>query len=280
MIDVTPSPIAFAIGPLVVHWYGIAYAVGLTAAYLVISREARWRGLEVGQLGNGMIVVAIAALAGGRLYHVIDQWQLYRDDLTKIVLPPYSGLGVYGGIIAGTIAAYLYARWRKQPFLHWADAVAPGLFVMQVIARWGNFFNQELYGSPTNLPWGVAVQCQYRTQGYACPPGADAAATLGQHFQPLFLYESISGVLGALFLVWLGRRFGSRLRPGDLLLIFFVWYGSVRFILESLRANNWTFFGIPTAQVIAAITVLGALAILVVRHQARPPEQGDFSPAD
>ena len=279
MIDVTPIPIAFALGPLVVHWYGIAYAVGLAAAYLVIRREARWRGLDVGQLGNGMIVVAIAALAGGRLYHVIDQWQLYRDDLTKIVLPPYSGLGAYGGIIAGTIAAYLYARSRNQPFLRWADAVAPGLFVMQAIARWGNFFNQELYGSPTNLPWGVAIQCQYRTQGYACPPGADVAATLGQHFQPLFLYESISGVLGALVLIWLARRFGPRLRPGDLLLTFFVWYGSVRFILESFRANNWTFFGVPTAQVIAAITVLGALAILVARHQGRPPEQGDPSPA-
>ena len=183
MIDLTPSPIAFAIGPLTVHWYGIAYAVGLAAAYFVIAHEARWRGLDVGLLPNAMIVVAIAALIGGRLYHVIDQWQLYKDDPLKIVLPPYSGLGVYGGIIAGTIAAVLDARWKQQPFLRWADAVAPGLFVMQAVARWGNFFNQELYGAPTNLPWGIAIECQYRTQGYACPPGSDPTATLGQHFQ-------------------------------------------------------------------------------------------------
>jgi phosphatidylglycerol---prolipoprotein diacylglyceryl transferase len=181
VIDLTPSPIAFSIGPLAVHWYGIAYAVGLAAAYLVIAHEARWRGLDVRLLPNAMIVVAVAALIGGRLYHVIDQWQLYRDDPLAIVLPPYSGLGVYGGIIAGTIAAVLYARWKRQPFLPWADAVAPGLFVMQAIARWGNFFNQELYGAPTNLPWGIAIQCMYRTQGYACPPGSDPAATLGQH---------------------------------------------------------------------------------------------------
>ena len=196
MIDLTPSPIAFAIGPLTVHWYGIAYAVGLAAAYFVIAHEARWRGLDVRLLPNAMIVVAIAALIGGRLYHVIDQWQLYKDDPLKIVLPPYSGLGVYGGIIAGTIAAVLYARWKHQPFLRWADAVAPGLFVMQAVARWGNFFNQELYGAPTNLPWGIAIECQYRTQGYACPPGSDPTATLGQHFQPMFLYESLSGLLG------------------------------------------------------------------------------------
>ena len=258
MIDLTPSPLVFSFGPLALHWYGVAYAVGLAAAYLVIRHEARWRGLDVRLLPNGMIVVAVAALIGGRLYHVIDQWQLYRDDPLKIVLPPYSGLGVYGGIVAGTVAAVLYARWKHQPFLLWADAVAPGLFVMQAVARWGNFFNQELYGAPTNLPWGIAIQCMNRTQGYACPPGSDPAATLGQHFHPMFLYESISGLLGALFLIWLSRRFVNRLRPGDLLLVFFIWYGAVRFVVESLKADNWTFFGVPTAQIIAAVTVIGA----------------------
>jgi len=279
VIDLTPSPIAFSIGPLAVHWYGIAYALGLAAAYLVISREARWRGLDVGLLPNGMIVVAIAALIGGRLYHVIDQWQLYRDDLLRIVLPPYSGLGVYGGIIAGVAVAYGYARWKRQPFLAWADAVAPGLFVMQAIARWGNFFNQELYGSPTNLPWGIAIQCQYRTQGYECPPGSDPLATLGQHFHPMFLYESLSGLIGAIVLIWIARRFAGRLRTGDLLLVFFVWYGAVRFVVESLKADNWRIFGIPTAQIVAAITVLGAAAILVARH-ARSSSQGPPAAAE
>ena len=271
MIDITPSPIALSIGPLAVHWYGVAYALGLAAAYIVISREARWRELDVELLTNAMIVVAIAALIGGRLYHVIDQWQLYRDDLLRILLPPYSGLGVYGGIIAGTITAFLYARWKHQPFLAWADAVAPGLFVMQAIARWGNFFNQELYGSPTNLPWGIAIQCQYRTQGYECPPGSDPTATLGQHFQPMFLYESLSGLIGTIVLIWIARRFAGRLRTGDLLLVFFIWYGSVRFAVETLKADNWTFFGIPTAMLISAVAVVGALGILVLRHRGRPP---------
>lgn len=266
MINLTPNPIAFSLGPIEVHWYGIAYAVGLAIAYFVIAREARWGKLEVELLPNAMIVVAIAALIGGRLYHVIDQWQLYKDDLLRIVLPPYAGLGVYGGIIVGTLAAYLYIRWKHQPFLSWADAVAPGLFAMQAVARWGNFFNQELYGAPTNLPWGIAIQCQYRTQGYACPPGSDPLATLGQFFQPLFLYESLSGVLGAIALVWLARRFARRLRAGDLLLVFFIWYGTVRFVLESLKADNWTFFGVPVAQIIAGITVAGATILLVGRH--------------
>ena len=273
MIDVTPNPIAIAIGPLEIHWYGIAYAVGLAVAYAVITRAARWRGLNVALLASGMIVVAIAALIGGRLYHVIDQWQLYKDDLLRIVLPPYAGLGVYGGIVTGTMAAFLYARWKEQPFLAWADAVAPGLFAMQAVARWGNFFNQELYGAPTDLPWGIAIQCQYRTQGYPCPPGSDPLATLGQHFQPMFLYESLSGLLGALVLIWLARRLRDRLLAGDLVLIFLIWYGTVRFVLEGLKADNWQIFGIPTAQIFSAVFVVVSIGLLVVRHLRRrePP---------
>lgn len=271
MFDFVPNPIAIQLGPVAVHWYGIAYAVGLAVAYAVISREARWRGLDLAVLGNGMIVVAIAALVGGRLYHVIDQWKQYQDDLLKIVLPPYSGLGVYGGIIAGTIAAVLYARWQRQPFLRWADAVAPGLFAMQAVGRLGNFFNQEVYGAPTDLPWGVAIQCQNRTQGYECPPGSDPLATLGQHFQPLFLYESLSGLLGALALIWLARHYRDRLVPGDLLLVFFVWYGSVRFVLESFKTANWLFFGVPTAQIISVLVIVPALAVLIARHRPGHP---------
>ena len=123
MIDWTPDPIAISIGPITVFWYGVMYAIGLAATFVVIEREARRRGLDTGILVNGMIIVAIAALIGGRLYHVIDQWDRYKDNLPSIVLPPYSGLGVYGGIVTGFIAAYLYARWKRQPFLTWADCV-------------------------------------------------------------------------------------------------------------------------------------------------------------
>jgi len=134
VIDVTPDPIALQIGPLAIHWYGIAYALGLTGAFIVIEREARRRGADTRYLVNGMIVVAVAALIGGRLCHVFDQWQLYKDDLTKIVLPPYSGLGVYGGIAFGLVAMIAYTRFRHLDFWTWADIVGPGLLVMQWIA--------------------------------------------------------------------------------------------------------------------------------------------------
>jgi phosphatidylglycerol:prolipoprotein diacylglycerol transferase len=268
MFDVPPDPIAFSLGPLNIGWYGLCYAIGLAAAYLLLVWLARRAGEDPDIVGNGIIIVAVAALIGGRLYHVIDQWQLYKDDPIKIVLPPYSGLGVYGGIITGTIAAWWYARRRGVSFPRWADIIAPALFVMQAIGRWGNYFNQELYGPPTTLPWGIPIDCAHRLQDiYPCSALPEATT----RFHPMFLYESISGVLGAIFLIWLGYRFRSRLRPGDLLLVFFIWYGTTRFVLENLRVDNWTFFGIPTAQIISLGAILIGVGGLIYRHRRGHP---------
>ena len=138
---------------------------------------------------------------------------------------------------------------------------------MQAIARWGNFFNQELYGSPTTLPWGIPIDCAHRIAGaafdYTC-----AVLPETTRFHPLFLYESLSGALGAIVLIWLGFHARKRLRPGDLLLVFFIWYGAVRFALEAFREGNWTFFGVPTAQIVSALFILGALVILFWRHRS------------
>ena len=247
---------------------------------LVVTDQAKRMGLDTRIIGNGLLVVAIAALIGGRLYHVIDQWTLYQDDPIKIILPPYSGLGAYGGLITGLIALWLFVRYHHQSFWRWADAAVAGVFIMQAIARWGNFFNQELYGPPTNLPWGIAIDCAHRVVEYACPPGSDPAATLGEHFHPLFLYESLSGFLGLVTVLWLTRRYGHRLRPGDLVAVFFIWYGSVRFVLELLRTNNWTFYGVPVAQIVSAGFVVAALVILYLRHRGpRAPDDVIVPPA-
>ena len=269
MLDLTPDPVAIQIGPFPIYWYGIGYAVGLALVYLLLVRLAKRAGEDDEIAGNGMIIVAIAALIGGRLYHVIDQWQRYQDDLLSIVLPPYTGLGVYGGIITGTVAAFLYARYKGAPFLRWADIVAPALFVMQAVARWGNFFNQELYGTPTDLPWGIPIDCAHRIAAYPCSEFPEATT----RFHPLFLYESLSGIIGALVLIWMGYHLRHRLRPGDLLFTFFIWYGAVRFLLEPLRQENWTFNGIPTASLVSLAFIAVGVAALLWRH--RPGHEAD-----
>ena len=126
---------------------------------------------------------------------------------------------------------------------------------MQAIARWGNFFNQELYGSPTTLPWGIPIDCAHRIAAYPCATFPLETT----RFHPLFLYESLSGLIGLLALVWIGYHLRRRLRPGDLLLLFFIWYGIVRFTLEAFRSDNWTFFGVPTAQVVSAAFIVLAV---------------------
>jgi len=284
MINITPDPVAIQIGPLPVYWYGIAYAIGLAVAYLVLVRQARRFGQDPEIIGNSLIVIAVAALIGGRLYHVIDQWGLYQGDPLKIILPPYSGLGVYGGLITGVIAFIAVVRYHRLNPWVWADIVAPALFTMQAIGRWGNFFNQELYGPPTNLPWGIAIDCAHRIGDhglaqYPCTQFPEATTA----FHPLFLYESISGVLGALFLIWLSRRRPYPLRPGDQALIFFIWYPIVRFVLENLRTGNWVVGGVPTAQIMSVAFALGAFLILLYRHRRRvdaapPVGRGDAGP--
>jgi phosphatidylglycerol:prolipoprotein diacylglycerol transferase len=282
MIDLTPDPVFIRLFGFPIYWYGIAYAVGLAAVYWVLVREARFRGLEEDRIGTGLIIVAVAALLGGRLYHVIDQWStLYAADPIRALLPVardpsgnlvfagFTGLGVPGGIITGTVAGWVYVRRTAQPFWRWADVVAPALFVMQAIGRWGNFFNQELYGPPTTLPWGIRIDCAHRiADQYPC-----STFPITTHFHPLFLYESLSGIAGALVLIWLARRPRSRLVPGDLLLIFFIWYGLTRFALEGFRVDNWTYFEIPMARIVTLGFILVGLVGLWVRHgPGRPAE--------
>jgi phosphatidylglycerol:prolipoprotein diacylglycerol transferase len=267
MIDWTPNPIALQIGPLSLYWYGIAYAVGLAGAYWIMVRQARRFGERTDIIGNSLIIVAVAALIGGRLYHVIDEWQLYASDPIKIILPPYSGLGIFGGFVTGAIAVLVLARRYRVSAWRWADIVAAGIFVMQAAGRLGNFFNQELYGPPTNMPWGIAIDCLHRVELYPCTTFPVETT----HFHPLFLYESLSGLIGAATLVWLSSRPRPWLRVGDLAAIMFMWIGAVRFLVEFLRIGNWRIGDIPTAQLFGVAFVLVGLGMLLIRRRQDAP---------
>ncbi len=238
MIDWTPQPIAFSVGPLAVHWYGIMYAIGLAATFIVVEREARRRGLDTGLLANGFIVIAFAALVGGRLYHVIDQWDArYRNDLLAIVLPPYSGLGVYGGIATGFLAAVLYTRWKRPavPGLGRRGRAGPARDAGR--GTLGQLLQPGALRAADQPAVGDRDPVRESDRGVGLPAGG--TTPVDAHFVPLFLYESISGLVGAVVLLLLARRARS-LRPGDVVLLFFAWYGTTRFLLEPLRTNNWT----------------------------------------
>jgi phosphatidylglycerol:prolipoprotein diacylglycerol transferase len=284
MIDFTPNPLAFAFGPLEIRWYGVAYVAAIIAGTWLAFRLARQRGERTDMLVDGLIIVAIAALIGGRAYHVIDQWAYYQNHLAQIVLPPYSGLGIYGGLLTGMLAIVWYARRKHLSFWRWADIIVPCVLLAQAVGRWGNFMNQELYGPPTGLPWGIAIQCQYRVAEFACPVGSDPTATLGQHFTPLFFYESVLSLIGVGVMLFLWRHFTAHRRllvAGDVGLIYFVWYGLERSLLETLRSGwNWTFFGLATAQVVGLSAAAAAIVAILIRHWwvRHHPEEADGGP--
>jgi phosphatidylglycerol:prolipoprotein diacylglycerol transferase len=269
MIDFTPNPVALALGSLEIRWYGIGYVAAIIAATWLAFREARKRGERTDIIVDSLMVMAVAALIGGRAYHVIDQWAYYKDNLSAIFLPPYSGLGIYGGLFTGLLAVIWLQRHYKVNFWRWGDIIAPCILVAQAVGRWGNFMNQELYGPPTTLPWGIAIQCQYRVQEFACP-AYGGTTPANAHFIPLFFYESVLSLIGVFVMLFLWRRFTAHHRlliAGDVGLLYFVWYGVERSILETFRSGwNWTFFGLATAQLVGLGAAAAAIVTILIRH--------------
>ena len=281
-LAVLPSPasnIALHLGPLDIPWYGVGYAVALAWGTWLSARLARRRGLDPNDVMDGLLLVVICGLIGARLYHVIDQWQLYKDDLLAIVLPPYSGLALYGGVLGGLVGLVIYTRRRGIPTRRWADTVVPALFFGQAIARWGNFANQELYGPPTSAPWGIAIDCAHRVAAYACPPLGTVPADAG--FHPLFFYESALTFTGGVIALVLLLRLGNRLRDGDLVAFWLIWYGLVRSYLETFRLTyDFTFFGVPVAILFGLSATVVGVAILAWNHRDRPRRDQEPWPDD
>ena len=279
LIDVTP-PSGIDLGPLTLGFYGIGFVLAAAVMILVSQSEARRKGLDPGLVTNAIIVVAIFALVGARLYHVIGEWHFYADDPIRAILPPYAGLGLYGGIIGAAVGIWVFLRGKTIPLGRALDVVVPGTLFAQGIARWGNFFNQELYGPPTDLPWGITIECANRVAQYPC--SLHPVETTG--FHPLFFYESVLTITGGVIALVLARRFGALLRDGDLASFWMIWYGGVRLVLELFRDGwNWTIAGIPTAMLIGVVLIAAGIGTAWWRHRDTGATGGrgsDANPAD
>lgn len=269
----SPSQGVWHLGPLPIRAYALAIILGVLAA--VWTGERRWvaRGGTHGQIGDIALWAVPAGLVGARAYHVATDHNLYfgngADPVGALEIW-HGGLGIWGAIAGGLLGAWFYCRRHGILLRPLADALAPSVLLAQVIGRFGNYFNQELYGPPTSLPWGIAIDCAHRVVEYPCTTFPLALT----HFHPLFLYESLSGLIGAGLLVWLSRRPRPWLRVGDLVAIMFIWIGGFRFLLEFLRIDNWRLAEIPTAQIFGIGFVIVGIALLVIRHRQDAPILG------
>ncbi len=254
------------IGALELRWYSVMILSGLLAGIVLAQREAKRLGEDPEHVVNIAVLGAVAGLIGARTYHVVDRWnEVYVHDPVTVFFIWNGGIGIFGAIAGSALALAAYVWWvnrraragnpgaRPMNVLRWFDIGAPAFLLGQGIGRWGNFFNEELFGPPTDLPWGIPI-----------------ARFPGMNFHPLFLYESLLSLLGVVVILYVARRLAHRLRVGDMLLMYFIWYPAERFALEFLMIDNeflsaeiFTVGDVPMAQIVSTLLVAASVLALV-----------------
>jgi phosphatidylglycerol:prolipoprotein diacylglycerol transferase len=279
------DPILFQFGPFLVRWYGLLIVGGALAAAYITSIEARRKNENPEHAWNLLMWCLILGILGARLYHVLSSpagasrgfnYYFIEHPFSTItvfgVAIPFpsalmiweGGIGIYGALLGGILAVFIYTRRNNLNFWRWLDNIAPGMLLAQAIGRWGNYFNQELYGPPTDLPWGITIT----NVNQRIPPYNDLTAyPLTTKFHPDFLYESLWNVIGFILLMWVGRKYADKLLDGDMLSLYLIWYPSGRIMVEMLRPDAWTMGGIPTAQIVSAVLILIGIGLMVFRRQ-------------
>ncbi|EXF25161.1 diacylglyceryl transferase [Nesterenkonia sp. AN1] len=221
------------VGPLRIGFYGLAIGLGILVAYFVSSRLWKSRGGSPENVFDALIWAVLLGIVGGRLYHVITSPDAYfgeDGDLSLIPQVWLGGLGIVGAVALGAVGVWFACRRYGMKFGAFADVIVPGVILAQAIGRWGNYFNQELYGAPTNLPWGLAIDT---TQRHQAPPLGASESTL---YHPTFLYESIWNLIGFFLLIALYRRFA--VKQGLIAWTYVAYYSLGRFWIESLRIDE------------------------------------------
>ncbi len=253
-----PSPIIFEAGPFAMRWYGLCIALGIAVGTFVVSRELARKGYDGALALDALFFVVPLGFIGARVYHVLTDYELYADDPFPGVFEVWNGgLGIYGAVVGGFLGVLIFARIRGISALMFADAAAPGLILAQAIGRWGNYFNQELFGRPSDLPWAIRIAPENRPDGFA-----DAQA-----FHPTFLYESIWNVLVFFVLLYVARRFASRLKDGDVFLLYVSLYSVGRFFVEALRIDPAFLLGDFRGNLfVASVLALTFALIFLLRH--------------
>lgn len=250
-IIIQVNPIAIEIGSFQVHWYGILIGIGFLLAVLYGFSSCKTMHINRDHLTDAIIGGLIGGIIGARLYYVLFfAGDRYANNPAEIFNIKEGGLGIYGGIIGGLLVGALIARWRKMSVFAVLDVASIGYFIGQGIGRWGNFVNQEAFGTATDLPWGMYSE--------------NTAAVVVGNVHPCFLYESIACLLGALLLHVFTRKY--RRYDGQTFLLYILWYGIVRFFIEGLRTDSLLLPGVDlrVSQVLAAASALAAVVLLVV----------------
>lgn len=260
----SPGPIVFQAGPLTIRWYGLLIASAVLLGVTLSQYLAKRRHVNPDLIGDLAIWLVIGAIPAARLYYVIFQWPQYQENPGDIIAIWKGGIAIHGAILGGTIAALIYAKLQKVSFWQLADLVAPSVILGQAIGRWGNFFNSEAFGSPTDLPWKLYI-----------PPANRPLEYLSfDYFHPTFLYESLWNLMVfALLLTLFFRDWRGKppLKVGTLFLVYMFAYSCGRFWIEGLRTDSLMLGPLRMAQFMSlAGIVLGAAGLIWLYVVKRP----------
>lgn len=265
-----PSPAwqGFSIGPVFVHAYALCILTGIVLAMLLTAHRFRRRGIEPGVVIDLALWSVTLGIIGARTWHVLTHWGDYfssgtfGDMLLRAISINQGGIAIFGALLGGGLGCWIAVRITGLRFWSVADALAPGLLFAQAAGRWGNWFNHELFGAPTTLPWGLRIE----STNAAFPVGLPS----GTLFHPTFLYESIWDVLGAFLLIWIGHRWRT-LQWGRLFACYLIWYGFGRFWLEQLRLDPiGVFLGLRYNAWGALLAIVVGIVVFFVQRRRHP----------
>lgn len=241
----SPGPILVELGPLTVRWYGLLIATAVLIGVTLSQWLAKQRRVNPEAIADLAVWLVVGAIPAARLYYVLFQWREYAAQPLQALAIWQGGIAIHGAILGGTIATLVFCRIRKLSFWQMADLVAPSLILGQAIGRWGNFFNSEAFGRPTDLPWKLYIPVEHRPWAYRS----------FEYFHPTFLYESLwnLGVFGLLMgiFLWDLRQPQPRCKPGTLFLLYWLAYSLGRLWIEGLRTDSLMLGPLRIAQVVS-----------------------------
>lgn len=258
-IPITQIPI----GPVTIHFYGLIIGIAIIAGYTLAQKRATKYQISPSYLDSLLVWLLPSAIIGARIYHVLTNLQYYTQNPTSIIAIWEGGIGILGAIIASILILLYKSNKDKVPLLNLTDLLAPALALGQSIGRWGNYINQELFGPPTTLPWGLYIEVSKRPAHYQDT----------QTFHPAFLYESIANGVNCLILLYIAKN--QNIKAGTITTLYLLQYGTIRLIMESFFRINTTLTAIilSSAMITIGLILLSKLYLNKPRLDSRKPNK-------
>lgn len=247
----TPNPIAFSIGSFSIHWYGLFVVSGIIAGLLIIIHLAKSKGIKSDEVFDLGFYIIIAGIVGARIYSVFLDFPYYVANPGQIIAVWNGGLAIQGAIIGGALALIYYVNKKRQSFWQWADLIVVGLPLGQTFGRWGNYFNQEIFGTPTTLPWGIPIELGFRPVQFV----------ESVYFHPTFLYESILNLINFFILLFIFKK--AKVQTGTVAVIYLINYSVIRIAMEFLRTDNVPLlFSVRVTMLVSVVMLIIGLVLL------------------